>query len=112
METLFVKQSQCHYTIVKRKGIHTLLIKLLVIIFYFVISSATTIAQDAKSYYDQGYEKEGAKKFKEAIKLFDKAIALKPDFAMAWLDRGNCKSSLGLFKEALADYDQAVKLDS
>ncbi len=53
-----------------------------------------TVMVDAGSYFDQGYQKELESKFDEAIKLFDKAIALKPDFFRAHFEKGYCKGML------------------
>ncbi len=44
------------------------------------------------------------------IELFDKAIALKPDFVEAYNNRGAALASLGRFDEALSNYDQAIAL--
>ena len=45
-----------------------------------------------------------------AIELFERAIALKPDFAAAYIDRGNALSDLKRFADALASYDKAIAL--
>src|SRR5262249_39761634 len=45
-----------------------------------------------------------------ALANYDKAIALKPDFAEAFNDRGNILRELQLFDEALASCDKAIAL--
>ncbi|AUC96900.1 hypothetical protein CWS35_23585 [Bradyrhizobium sp. SK17] len=46
----------------------------------------------------------------EAIALFDRALALKPDLAEAWLGRGNAFAAMGRHDEALAAFDKAIAL--
>ncbi len=46
----------------------------------------------------------------QAIELFGRAIALKPDFAEAYSDRGLALRKLKCLAEALASYDQAIAL--
>ena len=46
----------------------------------------------------------------EAEALFNKALALKPDLAEAWLGRGNAFVKLERYDEAFADYDRALAL--
>ena len=66
--------------------------------------------QEAKKYYEQGMEKAQAGKLEEAIKLFDKSIATKPDEYVSWYNRGIAKSMLELYEDALSDFEQTVKL--
>jgi hypothetical protein len=47
----------------------------------------------------------------EAIAAFDKAIAVTPKSAFAWLNRGLVRQQEGDLDDALADFDQAVRLD-
>ena len=47
------------------------------------------------------------KRFDEALASYDKALALKPDYAEALINRGNALLELKRFDEALASYDQA-----
>ena len=68
-------------------------------------------AEDAKSYYEEGISKAGERNFEEAVKCFDKTIALIPGHYMAWLDRGRSFLELENYQEALANFNQAIKLD-
>lgn len=52
-----------------------------------------------------------ARRFKEALAAYDRAIALMPKNAEAFSNRGIVLQALGRFAEALASYDQAVGLD-
>ncbi len=46
----------------------------------------------------------------EALVSYDRAVALKPDFAEAYCNRGNVLKDLKRLDEALASYDRAVAL--
>jgi protein O-mannosyl-transferase len=46
----------------------------------------------------------------QAIADFDKAIAIKPRFAMAYTNRGSAYDSLGNFTRAIADFDKAIEI--
>jgi tetratricopeptide (TPR) repeat protein len=50
-------------------------------------------------------------KNEEAIKLYDKAIALNPTVPKAYFNRGVCKSSSFDFEGAIKDYDKAIELN-
>ncbi len=46
----------------------------------------------------------------EALKAFDKAIELKPDYADAWYNKGIVLSKLNRLDEALKAFDKAIEL--
>jgi tetratricopeptide (TPR) repeat protein len=48
-------------------------------------------------------------KFQEAVQAFNKALALKPDYADAYSNRGNALSDLGQLQEAVQSYEMAVE---
>ena len=50
------------------------------------------------------------KRYDEAFAAYDKALALKPDLAEAWLGRGNVFTELKRYDEAFAAYDKAFSL--
>ena len=50
------------------------------------------------------------KHLEEALASYDKAIALKPDFAEAYSNRGNALRDLKRPEEALASYDKTIAL--
>ena len=52
----------------------------------------------------------GLKRLDEALASYDKALALKPDYAKAFNNRGNALQDLKRLDEALASYDKALAL--
>ncbi len=73
---------------------------------------ATTLqpAQGAEVNYNTGIADFGKGDFKTAITDFDQAIALKPDFEQAYLNRGNAKFKLKDYQGAISDYTKATPL--
>ena len=59
----------------------------------------------------QGLVKINSKKYKEAIKNYDKAIKINPQFAEAYVNRGLAEAKLGQYKEAIQDYDKAIEIN-
>jgi tetratricopeptide (TPR) repeat protein len=59
--------------------------------------------QRGLAYYEQ-------REFERAIADFDKAIALKPDFADAYYSRANTHFVQNQYEQAVADYEQAIAL--
>jgi protein O-GlcNAc transferase len=53
----------------------------------------------------------GARRFEDALAAYDKAIALKPDYADALYNRGITLMDLKRFEEALASYDKVIALE-
>ncbi len=47
----------------------------------------------------------------EAMKDYDKAIELNPQYAEAYNNRGIAKAELGRNEEAMKDYDKAIELN-
>lgn len=47
----------------------------------------------------------------EAIKAFDEAIGLNPNFALAWYDKGNAFFSIYMYNEALQDINEAIEIN-
>ncbi len=50
--------------------------------------------------------------FDEALKFYEQAIMINPNYAGAYSNRGNAFKELNRFEEALLSYDSAVELDS
>ena len=73
---------------------------------------AIHLAQNnAKAYNNRGVVKTVFNRFEEAIKDYDKAIDLRPDFLhQVYYNRGNAKYSLKQYESALEDYNVAIGL--
>ena len=67
----------------------------------------------AKQYFNEGLNFARLGQYSEALDSFDKAIAIKPDYADAWNGRGYALLNLGRHAEAVDSYDKgiAIKLD-
>ena len=86
--------------------------KIILTTWYFAsISISIAFAQDAKKYHEDGIAKYKAGKLKEAIRLFDKSIAMDPKDFASWHDRGVAKGMLKLYKESLPDFEEAIRLN-
>lgn len=55
-------------------------------------------------FYKQG-------KYDEALRYYDKAITIKPDYADAWNSKGLSLFILGKHEEAIKCYDKAIEID-
>jgi tetratricopeptide (TPR) repeat protein len=51
------------------------------------------------------------KEYGEAIKSYEKAIELKPDYAAAWNNKGSALGDLGRYEEAIACLDKAIEIE-
>ena len=61
-------------------------------------------------FYSAMREAEMRGKFADAIKGYDTAIHLAPDFADAYINRGDARETLGDIEGAVRDYDMAIRL--
>ena len=50
-------------------------------------------------------------KYDEALKAYDEAIRLDPNYAAAWNNKGNSLADQSKYDEALKAYDEAIRLD-
>ena len=50
-------------------------------------------------------------KYDEAIKAYDEAIRLDPNYADAWNNKGIALDDQGKYDEAIKAYDEAIRLD-
>ena len=49
--------------------------------------------------------------YEKALKAYDKAIELDPNYAMAWFNKGTALGKLSRHEKALKAYDKAIELD-
>ena len=86
-------------------------------LFLLLAFTSFTIAQDeddasaeAIAFFDQGQDAHEKGEFQVAIKLYEKALAILPDFPEAALQRGNAFLSLGRIDDAEKSFRHAVDL--
>ncbi|MCK4733511.1 MAG: tetratricopeptide repeat protein, partial [Methanophagales archaeon] len=63
-----------------------------------------------EDYLSRGNDFYQSNEYELALKAYDKAIELKPDFAEAWNNRGVALGKLGRYDEALKAHDKAIEL--
>jgi tetratricopeptide (TPR) repeat protein len=68
------------------------------------------INKKAVDYFSRGNFKLRLKEYEFAIKDFDNAISLSPDFAEAYYKRGDAKSLKGNHGAAILDYNKAINI--
>jgi len=67
--------------------------------------------EDALKWFIEGLKLFNEKKFEEALRCFDKAIEINPNFADVWLTKGSILGILGRYEEALQCFDRALEID-
>jgi Tfp pilus assembly protein PilF len=75
-----------------------------------LLSEALRIKEHPFAFSNYGSVQAKLKRFEEALTSYDRALALKPDYADALNNRGNVLKELKRFNEALASYDRALDL--
>ena len=59
---------------------------------------------------EQGRLLYAAEEYEASLKIFDKAIEIKPDYHQAWYNRGIALRQLGRLEQAIASYDKAIEI--
>lgn len=67
-------------------------------------------SDDPKTWYDQGIALRDQNQITDALACFEKAIALRPEYADAWQGRGNALRRLDRASEAIEAYDRAIAI--
>ena len=60
---------------------------------------------------NKGLALDDINKYDEAIKAFDKAIEINPQYSLAWYNKGRALYKLNKFDEAIKAYDKAIEID-
>lgn len=68
-------------------------------------------SKDPNYYYSRAIVKNELYTWKSALKDYDKAIEIAPEFVSALINRGGLKDNNGDYKGAIADYETVLKLD-
>jgi len=74
-------------------------------------SISLELNEHAVAYYNRGNAYLELHEYAKAIKDFDKAIELSPNYAEAYNNRGVAYAELGEYKRAIKDYDKAIELN-
>jgi tetratricopeptide (TPR) repeat protein len=64
---------------------------------------------EAEAWKKRGYEQSDLGDFEGALKSYDKALEIKPDYHKAWYLRGIALRKLGRLEEAITSYDKALE---
>ena len=78
---------------------------------YYFINGKAEYSPEFTSLVNQAVQLGKEFKNEEAIKLYNKAIALNPTVAQAYFNRGTCKGNNFDFLGAIADYDKAIEIN-
>jgi lipoprotein NlpI len=82
-----------------------------VLITALLLPSPVARQQEADDLLGSALTAFGADDFKTALALTDKALALAPKRADAWLLRGSCHDNLGNFTAAVCDFTHCLEID-
>lgn len=83
----------------------------LVFILLMILIASAQCQQNAEDWFNKGLALADQDNYSDAIKAYDEAIRLDPNFAAAWHNKGNALSSQGKYDEAIKAYDEAIRLD-
>ena len=64
-----------------------------------------------EEYFEQGFVKQLAEKYEEAIKNYNKVLELDKDFERAYVQRAYCKGKLEDYEGAIEDYKTGLSLN-
>lgn len=62
-------------------------------------------------YYNRGVAYDNLGQYKPAIKDYNKAIFLKPDYAEAFYNRGTINNTIGQYQRAIEDFNEAIRFN-
>jgi tetratricopeptide (TPR) repeat protein len=83
----------------------------IILILLLVCVPATAVNQTAVDYFREGNDFYGLRRYDDALRSYDKAIEIDPNFADAWYYRGLALSKLDRYNEAIASYEMAIRID-
>jgi len=81
------------------------------LIIFCLFITILAYAKTAEDYLKAGNTKYELKDYKGAIKYYNKAIELNPNYADAYLNRGLAKGKLKDYKGANSDFNKAIELN-
>jgi tetratricopeptide (TPR) repeat protein len=75
-----------------------------------LLDKALEITQTYDAFYTKGLLLWWLDKFEDAIKCYDKAIKMKPDYVPAYINKGAALISLGKYEDAIIIHDKAIEI--
>ena len=87
------------------------MIKKLIAVFIILITISLSFVKKALDYFNDALAAYQSGNFSEAIKNYNKAIEINPDYADAYYNRGNAKGALGNMQGAIEDFNKALQLN-
>ncbi len=75
-----------------------------------IVAKNRTPEQEARIWFDRGYQQAIAGDCLGSIESYDQALQLKPNHHEAWFNQGNRLDELGRYEAAIESYDQALQL--
>ncbi len=82
-----------------------------ILVFAFLICSFAATAQTAQDYFRDGLKKHKEKDYKGAIKEYNKAIKMIPNYRDAFYNRGTSQMELKNYEEASTDFTKVIEID-
>ena len=67
--------------------------------------------RDAVDWYDAGVGHQNSGGYKKAIRCYDRALEIDPEYTDAWNNKGIALKGLGRYDEAIRCYDRALEID-
>ena len=65
----------------------------------------------AATYNNRGNAYDDLGRYQDAIRDYNRALSIDPDYAIAYNNRGNAKRQLGRYQDAIRDYTRALSID-
>lgn len=75
-----------------------------------VVTGAQSRQQLAVAYFNRGWAFNFRGRYEHALRDFDKAIILEPEFEQAFRSKGDVYRRKGMIKRAIAEFDRAIKI--
>ena len=87
------------------------IILLIAYVLAFPSHALASSAKKAKKYYDEAYELQNTGHPRQAIKMFNKVLKLKPDHYWAINNLALCYHDIGEYDKALASFERIIDID-
>jgi len=81
-------------------------------ILFLTLSGFAQANKTAQDYIDSGFTKYKAKRYREAIQDYNKAINIEPNNSLIYYYRGYAKEFSNKYDDAIADFNKALELET